>query len=196
MGVPPFLIRSLRRRFLSSRARSSPALYRPVDACGSVRLGSEGAREIGDSSGQEPGDRCDDLGNKPSLRSIVRRDTGEGFEEFLRRLAQASGIETPSLAARDRRMIRRRRRQAKTSETPGKPGNRPHARRSHAPSQCPRSNRSKGGVPRVESGGYAGKFGRLMRMLLRNLWRNPRCKEQVSACLLAHLVDRGGRSRR
>jgi len=30
------------------------------------------------------------------LRSIVRRDTGESYEEFLTRLAKASGIETPT----------------------------------------------------------------------------------------------------
>jgi transposase len=41
-----------------------------------------------------------------ALRSIVRRDTGEGYEEFLRRLAQESGIETPTreqLAKLDRK---------------------------------------------------------------------------------------------
>ena len=31
-----------------------------------------------------------------AMRSIVRRDTGEGYEEFLRRLAQESGIATPT----------------------------------------------------------------------------------------------------
>ena len=31
-----------------------------------------------------------------ALRSIVRRDTGEGYQEFLTKLAQASGIETPT----------------------------------------------------------------------------------------------------
>lgn len=31
-----------------------------------------------------------------ALRSIVRRDTGESYQEFLQRLAQESGIETPS----------------------------------------------------------------------------------------------------
>ncbi len=31
-----------------------------------------------------------------ALRSIVRRDTGEAYEEFLIKLAQASGIETPT----------------------------------------------------------------------------------------------------
>jgi transposase len=33
-----------------------------------------------------------------ALRSIVRHDTGEAYEEFLRRLAQESGIETPTRA--------------------------------------------------------------------------------------------------
>lgn len=33
-----------------------------------------------------------------ALRSIVRRDTGEAYEEFLRRLAEESGIETPTRA--------------------------------------------------------------------------------------------------
>jgi transposase len=31
-----------------------------------------------------------------ALRSIVRRDTGEGYEEYLKDLARASGIETPT----------------------------------------------------------------------------------------------------
>ena len=31
-----------------------------------------------------------------AMRSIVRRDTGESYEEFLRGLAKASGIETPT----------------------------------------------------------------------------------------------------
>jgi transposase len=41
-----------------------------------------------------------------ALRSIVRRDSGEAYEEFLRRLAEESGIETPTraqLARLDRR---------------------------------------------------------------------------------------------
>jgi transposase len=41
-----------------------------------------------------------------ALRSIVRRDTGKGYEEFLTRLAEASGIDTPTradLARLDRR---------------------------------------------------------------------------------------------
>jgi transposase len=33
-----------------------------------------------------------------ALRSIVRRDTGESYQDFLRKLAQASGIDTPTRA--------------------------------------------------------------------------------------------------
>ena len=33
-----------------------------------------------------------------AMRSIVRRDTGEGYEKFVTKLAQASGIETPTRA--------------------------------------------------------------------------------------------------
>ena len=33
-----------------------------------------------------------------AMRSIVRRDSGESYEEYLKRLAKASGIETPSKA--------------------------------------------------------------------------------------------------
>jgi transposase len=45
-----------------------------------------------------------------AMRSIVRRDTGEGYEEFLRRLAQESGIATPTreqLAKLDRKRTRK-----------------------------------------------------------------------------------------
>ena len=44
------------------------------------------------------------------MRSIVRRDTGESYEEFLGGLAKASGIETPSregLARLDRKRKKR-----------------------------------------------------------------------------------------
>src|SRR5881394_3287867 len=45
-----------------------------------------------------------------AMRSIVRRDTGESYEQFLRGLAQASGIETPTredLARLDRKRKKR-----------------------------------------------------------------------------------------
>jgi len=44
------------------------------------------------------------------MRLLVRRDTGEGYEEFLRRLAQASGIATPTreqLAKLDRQRTKK-----------------------------------------------------------------------------------------
>jgi transposase len=46
-----------------------------------------------------------------ALRSTVRRDTGEGYEEFLTRLAKASGIHTPTragLARFDRKRKKKR----------------------------------------------------------------------------------------
>ena len=45
-----------------------------------------------------------------AMRSIVRRDTGEGYEEFLRRLAEESGIATPTreqLAKLDRKRTKK-----------------------------------------------------------------------------------------
>ena len=45
-----------------------------------------------------------------AMRSIVRRDTGEGYEEFLRRLAEASGMATPTreqLAKLDRKRVKK-----------------------------------------------------------------------------------------
>jgi transposase len=45
-----------------------------------------------------------------AMRSIVRRDSGEGYEEFLRRLAQESGIATPTredLAKLDRKRVQK-----------------------------------------------------------------------------------------
>ena len=45
-----------------------------------------------------------------ALRSIVRRDTGESYQEFLTRLAQSSGIETPTrqeLAKLDRKRAKK-----------------------------------------------------------------------------------------
>src|SRR5258708_29261274 len=45
-----------------------------------------------------------------AMRSIVRRDTGEGYQEFLTRLAQESGIATPTreqLAKLDRKRARK-----------------------------------------------------------------------------------------
>ena len=50
-----------------------------------------------------------------ALRSIVRRDTGEGYQEFLTQLAQASGIETPTRADLAR-MDRKRKKKGSNSD--------------------------------------------------------------------------------
>jgi transposase len=47
-------------------------------------------------SGKTVGIDATTLEANAALRSIVRRDTGETYQEFLKRLAQESGIETPT----------------------------------------------------------------------------------------------------
>ena len=51
------------------------------------------------------------------MRSIERRDTGESYEAFIRRLAEASGVETPTRAelARSTGLGRTRRRRTRSS---------------------------------------------------------------------------------
>ena len=43
-----------------------------------------------------PGDRASSLGWNAAMKSIVRRDTGESYNEFLTGLARVSGIEMPT----------------------------------------------------------------------------------------------------
>src|SRR5580692_1661794 len=66
--------------------------------------------ERGLLKGQRMGIDATILEANAAMRSIVRRDTGESYEEFLRGLAKASGIETPSredLARLDRKRKKR-----------------------------------------------------------------------------------------
>ena len=59
---------------------------------------------------ENAGDRCYPLEANAALRSIVRRDTGESYNEFLTKLAKESGIETPTradLAKLDRKVRRK-----------------------------------------------------------------------------------------
>ncbi|MGH7347815.1 MAG: transposase [Candidatus Rokuibacteriota bacterium] len=49
-----------------------------------------------------------------AMRSIVRRDTGESYQQFLTRLARASGLKTPSREALARLDRRRRKRTSNT----------------------------------------------------------------------------------
>src|SRR5271169_4983166 len=62
--------------------------------------------EKGLLKGQTLGVDATSLEANAALRTIVRRDTGEGYQEFLTRLAQESGIKTPTreqLARLDRK---------------------------------------------------------------------------------------------
>ena len=54
--------------------------------------------EAGLVKGQTVGIDATTLEANAALRSIVRRDTGETYQDFLTKLAQASGIETPTRA--------------------------------------------------------------------------------------------------
>jgi transposase len=66
--------------------------------------------ERGLLKGQRLGIDATTLEANAAMRSIVRRDTGESYEEFLRGLAKASGIETPTredLARLDRKRKKR-----------------------------------------------------------------------------------------
>jgi len=66
--------------------------------------------ERGLLKGQRMGIDATTLEANAATRSIVRRDTGDTYEEFLRGLAQASGIETPTredLARLDRKRKKR-----------------------------------------------------------------------------------------
>src|SRR6185503_15353623 len=64
--------------------------------------------------GQTVGIDATTLEANAALRSIVRRDTGETYQEFLMQLAQASGIETPTRA--DLARIDRKRKKKGTND--------------------------------------------------------------------------------
>jgi len=54
--------------------------------------------EAGLVKGQVVGVDATTLEANAAMRSIVRRDTGEGYQAFLTQLAVTSGIETPTRA--------------------------------------------------------------------------------------------------
>ena len=86
--------RSTRRRRTTRRCRAA-ASDRRRDAVFTWVLP---AGRRGPGRGQNGRHRRDDAGSNAALRSIVRRDTGAGYETFLRQLAAASGIATPTRA--------------------------------------------------------------------------------------------------
>src|SRR5437870_7926919 len=63
-----------------------------------IPLGAELLAEKNLVKGKTIGVDATTLEANAALRSIVRRDTGESYQEFLTKLAQASGIETPTRA--------------------------------------------------------------------------------------------------
>lgn len=63
-----------------------------------VHVGGAVPRACGVDQGKTIGLDATTLEANATLRSIVRRDTGEGYEDFLARLAKASGIGTPTRA--------------------------------------------------------------------------------------------------
>ena len=54
--------------------------------------------DVGLVKGKTVGIDATTLEANAALRSIVRRDTGASYQDFLTKLAQASGIETPTRA--------------------------------------------------------------------------------------------------
>src|SRR5258708_10395048 len=66
--------------------------HRMVFLCTLERL-----RDQGGVKGKTVGIDATTLEANAAMRSIVRRDNGESYEEFLRGLAKESGIETPTL---------------------------------------------------------------------------------------------------
>lgn len=71
-----------------------------ADRCGdaprSVRLGLERLTDRGLLQDKRVGIDATTLEASEAMRSIVRRGTGESYEEFLTGLARASGMETPT----------------------------------------------------------------------------------------------------
>ena len=104
------------RRFLGLRLNDSPPDHSTISRTRRL-IDLETHREVftwvlrllaekGLLKGQTLGIDATTLEANAALRTIVRRETGEGYQDFLKRLAQESGIETPTreqLARLDRK---------------------------------------------------------------------------------------------
>src|SRR5579862_1311310 len=104
------------RRFLRVGLEEAPPDHSPISRTRRL-IDVETHREVftwvlgvlaekGLLKGQTLGVDATTLEANAALRTIVRRDTGEGYQEFLQRLAQESGIKTPTreqLARLDRK---------------------------------------------------------------------------------------------
>jgi transposase len=139
-----------------------------------------------------------------ALRSIVRRDSGESYGEFLKRLAKASGIETPTraqLAKLDRK------RPGKGKNDDWKHPHDPDATitkmkdgRTHLAHKAEHAVDMETGAVvavRVESAiaGDSQTVGGLLEEVVENLQavlEDPEAKEELSESLMAELVaDKG-----
>ena len=78
--------------------RTIPGCHGPARACPmrSTRRSSTASAEAGLVKGERIGVDASTMEANAALRNIVRRDTGEGYRGMLARLAQESGIETPT----------------------------------------------------------------------------------------------------
>src|SRR4051812_11771073 len=74
---------------------ANPAPDRSGNARSRLHLDLAAARDVGLVKGKTIGIDATTLKANAALRSIVRRDTGDTYQEFLTQLAQASGIATP-----------------------------------------------------------------------------------------------------
>jgi len=86
-----------RRRELIGRPRH-PHAGAHKHARSRLHLDAAPPRRRGPGQGPDGRHRPHDAGANAALRSIVRRDTGESYQDFLTKLAHASGIKTPTRA--------------------------------------------------------------------------------------------------
>ena len=82
-----------RRAARRAAGSTSRRIWRSSPGCWLQRLADAGLVK-----GKTVGIDATTLEANAALRSLVRRDTGESYESFLRRLAEASGIATPTRA--------------------------------------------------------------------------------------------------
>ena len=100
---------------------------RSGDAPGRVYVGARAPWRRGLVNGKTIGIDATTLEANAALRHIVRRDTGESYQEFLTKLAQASGIETPTRADLAR-LDRKRKKKGSNNEwtSPARSGREDH----------------------------------------------------------------------
>src|SRR6266704_522095 len=153
--------------------------------------------ERGLLKGQRMGIDATTLEANAAMRSIVRRDTGETYEEFLRGLAKASGIETPTredLARLDRK--RKKRTSNKEWKSPADGDARiakmkDYGVRSYRPEKRPKGRRNWAGKQAEQQAVYANRRrvrGEYGKSLLRR-------RGELVERSFAHCYETGGMRR-